>query len=475
MLIYFSAKNYRSINETVELNLRSNNRLRHHKDHVKFPLGDEKKVGVLKAAAIYGANAAGKSNIIKAIREAVGMIDGIYKPSKNLHHKPFKLSQESLKDPTEFYFEFALHGHRYSYTFKYNATAVLYEELVTHNSDTNYTTIYERTYEGTKNVIRSDLFTDLGSEYLSELLSDTKSSSIDKGDLPAIFRLLKEQIENRSILERTPKDKLIISEVSTRNIDISENPAFRLISYVKEYLGSKIQCISPNSRFHGIHNEIENYSDKKSSLASIMNSFDTGISDIKLNDISTDNFDADLLKKVKSDLNEGSDSSIFKIIGNKYVVFILDHDGNLKARTINTVHNDQDGKPCLFDIRDESDGSQRLMDLLPIMSKNATFDHMPFTFIIDEFNQSLHPKLAIKFITKFFELTAESETQLIVSTHESELLNNKILRRDEIFFAQKHDDGSTSLYNLDEYSTRYDKDLRKAYLSGKFGAIPQVK
>jgi uncharacterized protein len=69
-------------------------------------------------------------------------------------------------------------------------------------------------------------------------------------------------------------------------------------------------------------------------------------------------------------------------------------------------------------------------------------------------------------------LSKNTESQLIVTTHESSLLDLNFLRRDEIWFTEKNTDGETSVYSLEEYKPRFDNEIRKAYLMGRFGATP---
>jgi AAA15 family ATPase/GTPase len=124
----------------------------------------------------------------------------------------------------------------------------------------------------------------------------------------------------------------------------------------------------------------------------------------------------------------------------------------------------------LFDTAEESDGTIRLMDLLPIVTKPEEDESK--VYVIDELDRSLHPNLCYLFIQDF--LAKSGKNQLIVTTHESNLLTFDLLRRDEIWFVEKDQGGATALYSLEEYAPRYDKDIQKGYLLGRFGAIPII-
>ena len=92
-------------------------------------------------------------------------------------------------------------------------------------------------------------------------------------------------------------------------------------------------------------------------------------------------------------------------------------------------------------------------------------------YLIDELDRCFHPELTYKFIERFLKLT-NSNSQLIVTTHESRLLNFDLLRRDEIWFANREKNGPTDLYSLERYNERFDKKIDKAYLEGRYGGVP---
>lgn len=121
----------------------------------------------------------------------------------------------------------------------------------------------------------------------------------------------------------------------------------------------------------------------------------------------------------------------------------------------------------IFPINEESEGTIRLLDLAEILltkEKNKVF-------VIDELDRCLHPQVTVKFISLFLERAKKYNNQLIVTTHESRLLDFEILRRDEIWFVNKDENGS-KLYSLEQYNERFDKKIDKAYLDGRYGGVP---
>ena len=121
----------------------------------------------------------------------------------------------------------------------------------------------------------------------------------------------------------------------------------------------------------------------------------------------------------------------------------------------------------LFRLGEESDGTKRLLDLLEILLVRDGK-----TYVIDELDRCLHPCLTYEFVKAFFEMTKKRRVQLIVTTHESRLLDFDLLRRDEVWFVNKRKPGVSDLYSLEEYNTRFDHVIDKAYLEGRYGGVP---
>ena len=97
-------------------------------------------------------------------------------------------------------------------------------------------------------------------------------------------------------------------------------------------------------------------------------------------------------------------------------------------------------------------------------------------YVIDEVSRCLHPRLTKKFVNDFLQMASERNIQLIVTTHEADLLDLDMLRQDEICFVGKRDENGTSkIFSLDEFGARFDKRIRKAYLDGEYGGVPKLK
>jgi hypothetical protein len=133
------------------------------------------------------------------------------------------------------------------------------------------------------------------------------------------------------------------------------------------------------------------------------------------------------------------------------------------------AHKSEDGRTFNMDLGDESDGTKRLLDLLPALHQMRKHGGVYF---VDEIDRSMHPILVRGLLDFFLSSCANSPGQLIITTHESHLLDLSLLRRDEIWFAEKDREQATHLYSLADFQVRTDLKIQKHYLEGRFGAIP---
>jgi AAA15 family ATPase/GTPase len=136
---------------------------------------------------------------------------------------------------------------------------------------------------------------------------------------------------------------------------------------------------------------------------------------------------------------------------------------------IQAAHEHEPGKVVRLELAEESDGTRRLLNLIPALrAPRAT----SAVYFIDEIDRSLHPILVKEFLEFFLKSTDGGPRQIIVTTHESNLLDQELLRRDEIWFAEKDQTAATRLYSLLDFKVRNDLEIRKHYLQGRFGAVP---
>ena len=156
------------------------------------------------------------------------------------------------------------------------------------------------------------------------------------------------------------------------------------------------------------------------------------------------------------------------------IFIFVDEESDPAPKRLMIMHR-VEGQPdhARLEIIEESDGTQRLFEIVPALLE-LTNDAHERVFVIDELDRRLHALLSYKILELFLARCARHNGQLIVTTHEAGIMDLELLRRDEIWFIEKSAKGVSNLYSLEEFHPRYDKDIRRSYLQGRFGAIPML-
>lgn len=437
MLIRFNVENFLSFNEKTEFSLIANKERRLPSHIVK---GDG--INILKSSVIYGANASGKSNLVKAIDFSRKVITkGIEKLNPvNCH---FRLKKENLNKPSIFNYELKSGDKYYSYGFaaQLNELKIIEEWL------------YEIGVNKEKKIFE-------------RIINDSGKHEIEIGiqlspKAKKRFDVYKEDFQNSDGL-------LFLSEMNRKSID--DFPEVVGFMDVFNWFDKKLTVLKPDSKFAGL-NFIGDDDEMSKTFNSFLNVFQTGINNVTSEEIDLDSFD--IPKKIKEDLTKNIEKAkaiIFEINGITYSLKKNERN-EYKIKKIGLEHLTNEGNSIVFDIEDESDGTQRLFDFIPAIHELSKTDSI---FIIDELDRSLHSKLTYGIYELFLKLTENNESQLIATSHESLLLDLELLRRDEIWFVEKEKNQSR-LYSLDEFKVRNDKIVSKDYLLGRYGAIPIFK
>jgi len=393
-------------------------------------------VNILKTGVIYGANASGKSNLIKSIDFARSVI--LNDLSKvDTYKKHFRLCADSSKKQSSFEFEIEIEGQFYSYGFSANLQKKeVREEWLFEITKASSKLIFERKLSNIK----------LGAQLSTQ---EAKSR----------FDIYADDMKNQS-------SQLFLTEIASKELSIE---AASIINKLFEWIKEKLIIIYPDDKFNGMRAINQ---DLAKSLTKYLNKFDTGVVAIDSIDEDFDTGFKNIPEEIKSDIeNSLAKDNVTEIILHglgkdpQYLTVFKDSEGELRVRKLGLIH----GKSIqeTFELKDESDGTRRLLDFIPLISKFST----GFTIIIDEFDRSLHPKLTREFFNLFHEIN-DLNSQLIVTTHESTLLDLGLLRRDEIWFVEKGECDSSTLFSLNKFNLRYDSKVEKAYLLGRYGAIP---
>lgn len=443
MLISFRTANFLSFNDEVEFSMLAG-QPRQLPSHVIHHGEGRSQIDILKSAVIYGANASGKSNLIKAMDFARNIIVNGLK-SETTFNKHFRLDPTNIDKPTKFEFEFKLDEKIYAYGFSiYLASQKFKSEWLVEVGKTTDKAIFER-------------------EVLENGQSKFKVHLKLTGKIKTRFAVYQDDVM---------ENQLFLTELSDKNFQ--EIEGFEVFSQTILWLKEGLVFVYPNSKFSGL-DFIGSRKEQKEIFCNYLNHFKTGVSNVSTFELSIDEvlgkFSSKVIDNAISKLNRnGQIITLIPQNKNEKISILRDEEGHVKFGRLVTKHNDNKGNEIDFELEEESDGTRRILDLIPILSLNQQNK----TFIIDEIDRSLHPELTRKLLEIFYTTTEGVESQLIVTTHESSLLDLNLLRRDEIWFAEKNEHGESHFYSLEEFKPRHDIELRKAYLLGRFGAIPFI-
>lgn len=219
---------------------------------------------------------------------------------------------------------------------------------------------------------------------------------------------------------------------------------------------------------------MQDENDLKRGFGALLRYFNTGVDGVKLIDVQFEKLGIphDLQRAIKTDLSKSNTDEAFGALrfdDNLYLINLI--DGEIRAKKLMTVHKKMDEADIeLFSLGDESDGTKRLFDYIPLILDLIQGGKV---FIVDEMERSLHPSLIKQIILLFYKHSKDVSSQLIFTTHESSLMDQKIFRRDEIWLMKKDNNGISSFGRMDNlYNVRFDKMLQNSYLNGEYGATP---
>ena len=445
MFIGFSVSNFLSFKTTQTMSMIAS-KVARHKQHIL--MGNGKKV--LKTGLIYGANAGGKSNFIKAIDFSRDIIlEGL--EQVDLNKKYFRIDTSNYKVPGVFEYRLMTQsGKEYSYgiAISYAEKEIISEWLIRIEKNGSETFVFNR-----------DINEDGENITESEIKYENREEAIRwQVYLEDFGKNISDSLKKKTILSD-------IAERSGKQVGI-----FKEILDVYNWFQSII-ILFPTSQYSGLNQMIEK-ENVRQFFSKMMQYFDTGIMSVESKQGPMD-FDkifegipAEYAEKLKIKIsNDITNESVLCKVNNQIYSLKKDDDGNII--TIKMMQNHGNGQD-LFEYADESDGTKRLFDLIPLF-----YEHNGNRVIfIDEIDRSLHTNLTRRFLELFYKLTERDNSQLIATTHDSNLLDLDLIRQDEIWFVERVEDQSSRMYSLNRYKERYDKRVDKEYLLGRYEAVP---
>lgn len=418
MLVEFSVTNFKSIKsqQTFSLTKAKGDEL---EDSNSFQPEGLNRLGLLRSAAIYGPNAAGKSNFIealKAMKHIVVESASERQRGDKLPLTPFKLDPEVAKSSTEFEVVFIANGVRYQYGFAATQERITEEWLIAFPKG-RAQHWFARQWDEKK------------SEYQWEMGNALQG---------------KKQLWR----EATRDNALFLSTAVQLNS--------QQLQPVYDWFDDTLHTTTVAAWSPGFTASLCSEPENKVKVLAFLKAADIDIQDIMLKKKPFDE------KDLPDDMPEEVRAMVAKEMEGKEVLSEL-----------SMLHKDSTGKLVAFDFDDESDGTQKLFAFAGPWLDTLMNGYVLF---VDELHDNLHPRLA-QFLVELFHSseTNPKNAQLVFTTHETSILNQEVFRRDQIWFCEKGSEKATQIYPLTDFSPRKGREnLELAYLAGRYGAVPYV-
>lgn len=436
MLIRFVINNILSFGKQKEFTMLPNKRLKTLQEHIYTSTNLE----VLKLAALYGANGAGKSNLIHGLEMLRFLVTQESIPVK-LKKSPFKFQEDKENAPQLLAIEFQHEDIVFYYGIEILNGIILTEELYESGLGIkNDNLIFERKTDKNQNT---------SVQFSKEFEGDDKNA------------YLKEILIEEFIKPNKPILKLIANR---------DNKDLKIAKKAYAWFEEILTIVTPERKPSALPHHIDIDAAFKDYADDTMRSFNVGVTGLsvqkeKIEDFFANRNEEELAKLVEK--IEESPKKIFGLRGKNGEIILVKEDDQIFVKSLQLQHTGG-GITATFDMDEESDGTVRLLDFIPAF-RDLVFKKK--VYIIDEIERSIHPLLIKKLLKKFSEDTA-TKGQLIFTTHESNLLDQEMFRQDEIWFIEKDKTGSTDLYSLSSFKEHKTIDIQKGYLNGRYGAIP---
>jgi uncharacterized protein len=422
MIIDFSVKNFRSFKEEQKISFVAGNYDKTLPGNLLDPHLSEKSgadLRLLRAVALYGPNGAGKTNVLHALRFLAHMVEN---SASNLDEgdptgvEPFALDAATPEEPTEFVLRFIVDGVRYHYILVLNRTRVLYETMSSFPKG-SARTWFERGWDDD-----SEAYS-WGPIKPVEYKRDTTREKFTRSNTLYLSQAVKLNDEQLRPVYLWFKERVQFLRLSADFPPLS--PAFTVQAMMEH----------PNRR---------------AQITRLLQHADFGILSAKASErpIRRDDLPLGMPEELVSQILQG------------------------KHFEIKMGHRGTEGREFPLDWGDQSSGTQKFFALagpwLDIL-KNGYFAGL------DEIESSMHPTMVRELLRLAFSDESNPRgAQILFTTHNPLLLDTQLLRRDQVWFADKDDEGATHLYPLTDYSPRNKESLIRGYMAGRYGAIPFI-
>ena len=421
MLLRIVVQNLASFKNAVEFNCFPSSKSHSHENH-KIECGH---ATILRLSAIYGANGAGKSNLLESLQLLKGMVE-----SEGLTHFSF-----SELPAFKFDEEFFVDGNVFYYHIEFNTQSVVVEEL-----------FLSKKTKDIKLFVRDDKGIFINDDYMDNASSEQFLDALNRLVRPDMFLL--------SFLGKYyPKE-------------------MPLASSAYNWFARALEIITPATIAGFVPHLLDKNPDFEKLVNETIPQMKTGISklSVKKEVVSEDEIKGSQeLQQIAKRAKAQPDMPLARIDSQNgdTVNYVFEND-SLYKKTLVSIHQKPDGTEVEMTMGAESDGTRRLIEYMPLF---YAVTKQGGVYIVDEIERSMHPIL-IKDIMQKLSESNTAKGQLIFTTHESGLLDQNIFRPDEIWFAQKDSEQATQLYPLSDYNIHKTANIENGYLIGRYGGIP---
>ena len=414
MLIQFAVANYRSIKDEATLSLVAGPGREHRERNVLVPVmqADVRTIPLLRSAAIYGANAAGKTNLIRALGAMRQIVIDSSRTDGALPVTPFLFKAEHNDQPTRFEVACIVDGVRYQYAFSVTQDAVVGERLHAWPRGRPQLWFKRHVEDGAT-----------AFEFGGKLQGD------------------------REVWRRaTRDDALFLSTAATLNSS-QLRPLY-------EWFKSRLHVVSIGAWNPGYSARCAQ-GERKAAVVRFLQAADLAVSDLRV--VEREVTEEIIRDEVPSEMQEDVKRTLL----------------GKKIADVHLVHRSPAGRHIELDLDEESDGTQKMFALagpwVDVLEKG-------YVVVVDELHDNLHPMLVRHLVEQFHDVALDSDAQLVFSTHDTSILSQDVFRRDQIWFCERNARHETELVPLSDFHPRKGiENLERSYLAGRYGAVPYIR
>ena len=431
MLLNFKVSNYACYKEAAELSMEAGRE--RGRSHSLIRIGSKSRpLKVLPIAAIYGNNASGKSQLVQALGLVKNLVIDLYS-NTYIPVYPFLLDKDSKKDPVRIELQFVIDENIFDYELSLRLTEICDEKLSVFPNRRN----------------TSDLLFERKGDAIKYICGWGDKSFVDY---------------SKELKVKKTRTFLSISNEFCRDC--------KPIASVHNWFSNVLQIIYPASHPEGMFDFAESGPNGQKA-AEYLDKFDFGIQGFKSVEAKLSDLPNRVQERIKSIIQPGQSVMAWSPAGELFEVK-LTGVGEFLTRKLLTVHRDMQGKTIDFLMSMESDGTRRMLDLIPALTGLCSKD-VRHVYVVDEIDRSMHHLVTREFLEDFLSTCDENtRSQLIFTTHDLLLMTQSLLRRDEMWLVDKSPEGSASISDVGSFrGIRSDKSILNLYLDKRLGGVPR--